>query len=184
MVQGMGLGTRFITLLTGHIANRGGCEEILHSLTTADGEPNMVRTAEFILGLEWRVSRSLIERLIEEEFETDHGVYRDARTKKRLRCFSWDVIGLERRFQIPVISFGRWFSGLPGDGLSVPKEIEDQILGKRINHTPMVVTWNSQPHIVVSVWGGDSDQWELQSIPSLPPIGLKLSPAQRFDLNH
>lgn len=170
LVSGFSMGMAFIQFLVNEIVALGGFEEMLHPLTREHGRPIVKKLAEVIVKSEWRVPRSLMERLAATESMRQWGtVYQEDD-----RFFFWDIVGLTKRFGIPVVAFNNDCGDKP-----IPAEITEQIKGKVVTY-PMVLIWDREHHIVVSV--SSNGPWKLGEVNSDSLIAIKLAPSKYFDL--
>ena len=149
MVSGLGMAMRFLIRLIEAIEKNGGFAEMLQAISAdnPNAEETIDALAKIIVKSEWRVPRSLVEKLTVEE------VKKNGWSGSELdwhRMFFWEFAQLTERFGIPITRFGE--EGEP----PISKEIEQQLLGQTI-HYPCIIQWNGEPHVLVKSHGYDVD---------------------------
>ena len=171
LVSGLGMAMAFIQSLVNEVVALGGFEEMLHPLTREHGQPIIRKLAEVIVKSEWKIPRSLVERLAVAESLKQWGTdYQEFD-----QCFFWDIIGLTDRFGVPVISF----SNDEGSDMPIPSELIEQLVGRNVTY-PMILTWNGELYVVASIC--NDSHWEIGKIYNGTLSWLKLPPAKYFDL--
>jgi len=173
LVSGLGMAMAFIQVLVNEIVEAGGFEEMLHPLASDHGKGVVKELAKVIVGSQWQVPRSLIERLAVQESQNAHGgdyVENDMR-------FFWDVINLRKVFRIPVIRF----SNEAGDNPPIPPEVLSQITQKVVQY-PLLIEWKGEPYVLVSITE-DNGQLEVGKVPDFEINSLSIAPAKFFALD-
>jgi hypothetical protein len=173
LAAGLGMAMAFLQKLTDQIVALGGYEEMLQFLTTERGLPTVQKIAELIVKSDWRVPRSLVERLTATRSREEWG---DGHVEFDMR-FSWQMANLEKRFGIPTIGFG------DGHELPIPRELNEQLVGKPIRY-PLIVEWMGEPYVVVGFApSAQEDTCRVGLIMESPPEAISVAPAGYFDLN-
>lgn len=168
MIQGLGLGMRFLTLLLEKIIEKGGYEEMLHFLTTDRGGDTLDKIAQLVVDSPWKIPRSLMEKLAAQESIMQNG------------C--GDYTGYDSKYYWePVLDhFGLealCFNDHEGTKNPIPDSIKQQLVGSNLSY-PLLVNWDGEPQVVVQIVDG----------PDLPEdkIGqllvVNIVPAKYFDL--
>ncbi len=168
LVRGLGMGMAFLQVLTEELVAAGGFEEMIHFITKETARPLARKIAELIVKSDWKIPRSLMERLAgEESLEgNDGGQYYE--WDKR---FNWLSI-MDKTFGIPVVGFNPEYREPP-----VPEEVARQIVGKPSTY-PMIVQWAGEPHVVVAIY----PDWEIgESVPECIDA-IALAPVKYFNL--
>lgn len=176
LISGLGMAMSFLQRLVNEITKQGGYEEMLHVLSTDQGKTTLEEVAKVIVKAQWKVPRSLIERLAGE---VSLQAFADGAYVEHDSYFSWETVGLEEQFGIPVVRF----AGNNERGLApIPTVIWEQLKTKEVTH-PMILDFNGEPHVVVGVTIDGEGHWRIGELASGPYDTLSISPAKYFDLN-
>ncbi|MEK7551962.1 MAG: hypothetical protein AAB534_00950 [Patescibacteria group bacterium] len=171
LVSGLGMAMVFIQALVNEIVRLGGFEEMLHFLTSERGKDIVTKLAQVIVDSPWRVPRTLIEKLAREKSAKE---YEDAAEYDSR--FWWNILDLESTFKIPVIRFDPSCGSPPP-----PEKILDQLRGKEICY-PLIVEWEGEPHVVVSIGHGYDMEVGVKHPDDFGLEYISLAPAKYFDL--
>lgn len=183
LVSGLGMGMAFLRALVDEVIKQGGFDEMIHalSLDTEQAHETIRKLAKVIVKSKWRIPRSLMERLARSESAESSNT--EHYPPEAVQCllehdtkFWWNLVELEAKFGIPVISVGD-----PLERGLIPDSLSSQIMNKVVTY-PLIVEWEGEPHVVV---GGTGDGWEILREGencSKIPNHLTLTPARYFDL--
>ncbi|MDP2741253.1 MAG: hypothetical protein Q8O66_01015 [bacterium] len=134
--------------MTEEITAAGGFEETIHFLSMDMARPICKKIAEVIVKSDWRIPRSMMERLAAEQSIKNYGGNDFVEYDKRYQWCS--VLDLCDCFTVPILRFGD-LKVRPGKNiLPLSEEILNQIVGKPAAY-PMIVVWNHEPHVVVQI---------------------------------
>lgn len=175
LVRGLGMAMSFLQALTEEIVAAGGFEEMIHYLSTDAARPLCKKIATLVTASDWRIPRSLVERL---SFEASREEGNDAESVEWDSKFRWCLV-LDR-LGVPQVKFGA--PNYHPSWQPVPAELIEQLHGIAIRY-PMIVTWDGESHVIVNQCGGNS--WQEGCIFDASGediIALCLAPAKYFDL--
>lgn len=150
LVSGLGMGMRLLQLLVNEVVSLGGYDEMLHFLTTERDEARdaIKKIAELIVKIEWRIPRSLMERLAEEDSVNQNRTSDYVEEDKR---FAWGSIC--DKFEIPLLVFNE-HGGL--EDVKLPLELERQLINKPLKY-PMIVMFEGKEYILCAIGGGEME---------------------------
>lgn len=142
LVDGMFMGAAFLKALTDEVVALGGYAEQIHFLTTERGKELLYRIAELIAKAEWRVPRSLMERLI--TLET--GI----RSMDRYHWWGLVLNGTKYGLKVPE----RYFDANNNRELGfepIPQEVVDQLRGMIRPADVIVIQLDGEDHVVTQL---------------------------------
>lgn len=179
MASGLGMGMRFLELLTQAIRENGGFDEMLHFLTQDSEQTRNIlkEVAQLIVSSKWKVPKSLVEKMVAEESIKSNCNNTDL---VEWDCLLWwDIISLEKTFNIPVVYFGN-----AGDAdRPIPESVIEQIPMDKEVTSLVIIQWENEPHVVVYHYElfelgskGLMEGW------SVSHSGIGIAPLKYFDM--
>ncbi|MSU56403.1 MAG: hypothetical protein EXS51_03830 [Candidatus Taylorbacteria bacterium] len=177
LVSGLGMGMQLLQKLTDAVVQKGGYPEMLYSLCTSHESADITISdiADLIAKADWRIPRSLLERLVVECYGQPDG---DLECNK---VWHWAThINFEGKFGIAVTKFSgdrSWCDAPPA-----PPKLIQQFVGRQLIRS-MQVVWEDEPHVIVDGSSfGEIGQVIRNNIFEGAYI-FAIAPAKRFDFD-
>lgn len=173
LVDGMFMGAALLKSLADKVIEKGGHSEQLHFLTTEAGEETLEKLAEIIVLSEWRIPRSLMEKLVLSSGEVCPGD----------QWYWWDKVLNDsvHHLKVPVRYFDHRERREIG-AETVPRELLNQLRGLTFEEKPLIVTLDDEEYIIVEIMTNLGTLTGRSGI-SEDDLGyVNLAPAKYFDL--
>jgi hypothetical protein len=177
IVDGMFMGASLLRGLADAVTAHGGHVEQLHFLQTERGAEVLDKVAEIIAKSEWRIPRSLMERLVLNSQSSGDVCPGD-------ELFWWNKVLNDdvNHLKVPVRNFDHSENRGIKAG-SVPEEIFDQLRGQKFGPGPLTVMLEDEEYIVVQISaGGSTRPGEVIFEKNEDLEYIDLAPAKYFDL--
>jgi len=172
LVSGLGMGMQFLQTLVNEIVKQGGHPEMLYGMCLPNDTARelVAKIASVIVKSEWRIPRSLLERLAPEDNEEMFG---SGKPNHR-----WGWRPTVEKLGIPML----YFSNDSGtDSPFIPTEIVRQIVGKPFV-CPLFVKYDGEEYLVIDGSVFDSEVGVVYT--EIQYDDLHIAPARYFDMNH